>query len=222
MRGQSTFVKICGITRLTDARAAVRAGANAIGFVFARSPRRISALKASALARHVHPSVRKIGVFVDQDPEEIFRIVDAVGLDGVQLQGNETPEMIDSIKGRDPSLFIAKVLRADVKESLAAARNFAVDAIFVDTKDPSRPEVASTPAPISWLGGMDDLPVVVAGGLNPGNVGKIVRNLRPWGVDVSGGVESKPGKKDAEKMKAFVRAVRAAEEYKTTESGGEQ
>lgn len=206
-----TFVKICGITRLTDARAAVRAGANAIGFMFAKSPRRISPLKASLLARHVHPSIKKIGVFVNRSLDEIFGIVDSVGLDGIQLQGDETPEMIDSIKKRDPSLFVAKVLRADAKESLSSAGDFSADAIFFDTKDPSRPEIAAPPVPIAWMKEYQDLPLVVAGGLNPENVGKVIKKLHPWGVDVSRGVESKPGKKDPDKIRAFVRAVRAAE-----------
>lgn len=206
-----TFVKICGITRLRDARAAVRAGANAVGFVFAKSPRRISPLKASLLAGRLHPSLRKVGVFVDPDIDELFRIVEQVGLDGVQLQGTETPAFLESIRSRGSSLFLAKVVRATSRQAIESVRDFDVDAIFVDTKDPAQPEAESQRVEVSWLNGLSDVPLVVAGGLDVTNVAEVVKKVRPWGVDVSGGVETSPGRKDATKVQAFVRAVREAE-----------
>lgn len=204
-------MKICGITRLKDARAAVRAGANAVGFIFARSPRRISPLKASLLARRIHPSTRKVGVFVDPDIDELFRVVEQVGLDGVQLQGTETPDFVERVRARGSSLFLAKVIRATSRKAVESARHFDVDAVFVDTKDPARPDEDSRMVDLSWLSGLGDLPLVVAGGLDADNVSRVVQRVRPWGVDVSGGVEASVGKKDDAKVKAFVRAVREAE-----------
>lgn len=206
-----TFVKICGITRLTDARAAVRAGANALGFVFASSPRRVTPAGARRITEHVHPAVRKFGVFVDSPLGAILRIVEEAVLDGVQLQGAEPPSFLEELRRSNPLLFIAKVIRATSGAALAGARDFSADAIFLDRKDPRRPAVPSRPIPPAWLRGVGIDRVVVAGGLTPENVGPVVKALHPWGVDVSRGVEEAPGRKDPEKVRAFIRAVRSAE-----------
>lgn len=207
----ATFVKICGITLLADARTAVRAGANAIGFVFAASPRRISPLRASVIAPHVHPTVRKIGVFVDSPPDRILDIVDLVGLDGIQLHGDEPTDVVQALRRARPNLFIAKAIRAWNRNSLAAAGSFPADAILFDRKDVLDPAAPSRLIPLEWMRRADVAHLVVAGGLTPSNVARVIRGVGPWGVDVSGGVESAPGKKDPEKVKAFVRAVRRAE-----------
>ncbi|MGH2707816.1 MAG: phosphoribosylanthranilate isomerase [Actinomycetota bacterium] len=207
-------MKICGITRVCDARVAVRAGANALGFVFAPSPRRVSASVARAVARHVHPSVRKIGVFVDAPPERILDIVKEVGLDGVQLQGDEPPEVLRVLRKALPRLFLARVLRPNDPEALrmaTEAMEAAADVIVFDPKDSRAPAIPSEPIPVAWLEEACRLRVVVAGGLTPRNVGHLVRIVRPWGVDTSSGVEAEPGKKDPGKVRAFVRAVRRAE-----------
>ncbi|HEX2054541.1 MAG TPA: phosphoribosylanthranilate isomerase [Actinomycetota bacterium] len=206
-----TFIKICGITRLGDARAAVAAGANAVGFIFARSLRRVSAAEASAIAIHLHPAVNRIGVFVNTNQDRILDVVDQVGLDGVQLQGSETPEFVDRLKRTRPSLLVFKAIRPQSAEDVTGASKYAADAIFLDPRDPDNPFEAATPIPRSWLNGVSSSRFVVAGGLSPENVGGLVSNLRPWGVDVSGGVESRPGKKDGARIRAFVRAVREAE-----------
>jgi phosphoribosylanthranilate isomerase len=210
----STFIKICGITRVCDARVAVRAGVNALGFIFAPSPRRVSPSVARAVARHVHPSVRKIGVFVDAPPERILDVVEEVGLDGVQLQGAEPPEVSGMLREALPGLFIARVVRAGDPEALrmaAEGSRGAADAILFDPKDPRAPSIPSKPIPAGWLEPGSRLRVVVAGGLTPHNVGRLVRRVHPWGVDTCSGVEAEPGKKDAGKVRAYVRAVRRAE-----------
>lgn len=204
-----TFVKICGITRLSDARAAARAGANAIGFVFSPSPRRVSLARAAAISAHIHPSVMKVGVFVDAPLERVEEVVTGAGLDGVQLQGGENGEFIAEVRLRFPSLFVSKVIRVRTRTDVAQASEFSVDAILFDRKDPSRPTVRARPIPAAWLEGVQGR-FVLAGGLTPGNVGRLVRALAPWGVDVSGGVEERPGRKDPDVIRSFLRAVRRA------------
>lgn len=208
---QPTFIKICGITRLGDARVAARAGANAIGFVFAPSSRRVSVASAREIGAHIHPTLRKIGVFVDSALDKVLSIADEAGLDGVQLQGVESPTFIVELKRARPSLFVSKVLRANSRKALDGLGRSGADAILVDRKDPYDPASVSKPVPISWLKECRFEHLIVAGGLGPGNVGRLVREVRPWGVDVSSGVESAPGRKDPEKIRAFVRAVRGAE-----------
>lgn len=206
-----TFIKICGITRLTDARAAVSAGANAVGFVFARSLRRVSANEAAAITRHLHPAVNRIGVFVNASTERILEVVDRAGLDGVQLQGAEPPEFLDRLREKRPSLTLFKVIRPLSAGDVARAAAYSADAIFLDPRDPDKPFEPAPAIPLSWLSEVPAERFVVAGGLNPQNVAGLVSNLHPWGVDVSGGVESGPGKKDGGLIRAFVRAVREAE-----------
>lgn len=209
--GEHIFVKICGITRLSDARAAIRAGANALGFVFSTSPRRISPSAARRITAHVHPALRKIGVFVDSPPDRVLAVVQNSGIDGVQLQGSEPPEWIAQLKREDPALFVAKVLKVTGPETVKEAEEFSADVIFLDRKDPLRPELPSTAIPPEWIidAGLDRF--VLAGGLDPVNVGPLIREVRPWGVDVSSGVEAAPGQKDPVKIRAFVSAVREAE-----------
>jgi phosphoribosylanthranilate isomerase len=189
----------------------VRAGANGIGFVFAPSPRRIVPSKAREIARHLHPSVTSIGVFVDATVEHVLRIAGEVGLGGVQLQGAEPPEMIEALRRARPRLFISKVVRMLDAASLAHTATSPADAVMVDPKDPADPGARSRPIPVEWLTGPRHEHLIVAGGLTPSSVGSVVRTLHPWGVDVSGGVEESPGRKDAGLVRWFVAEVRAAE-----------
>ena len=206
-----TFVNICGITRLTDAQTAVRAGANAVGFVFAGGPRRVTAARARAIASRLHPAVRKIGVFVDTPPDRVRAVVEEAGLDGVQLHGSEPPEAVRQLREDLPSALLLKAIALSGTEPPAGTRDLPVDALLLDPKDPSDPLAPVDQIPASWLARMPAGRYVVAGGLTPKNVAQLVRVLRPWGVDVSRGVEMSPGKKDAWKVREFVRAVRAAE-----------
>lgn len=210
-----TFIKVCGLTRVRDVRAAVSAGVSAVGFVFARSPRRVTPARAIELRRRVHPTVGVYGVFVDMDLERVVQMVDIVGLDGVQLQGSESVEFVEALKRLRPSATVFKVIRAVSAKDLAAALDYAedypADAVFIDPKDPAHPVQSKGPIPVDWLKDLDLPRLVVAGGLHPDNVGELVRRIAPWGVDVSSGVESSPGKKDAGLMAGFVRAVREAE-----------
>ncbi|MGH2688095.1 MAG: phosphoribosylanthranilate isomerase [Actinomycetota bacterium] len=210
-------MKICGITRLADARVAIRAGANAIGFVFAPSPRRVSAARVRAFSSRLHPAIRRIGVFVDEPPDRVLAVAGEARLDGVQLQGIESVEHLRALRAAVPHLFVLKVIRTGGPQSLALGARMLVeglaDAVMVDTKDPADLTRAQETISAEDLGdgerGIDRL--VLAGGLTPANVGDLVREIRPWGVDVSAGVESAPGRKDADKVRAFVRAVREAE-----------
>jgi phosphoribosylanthranilate isomerase len=212
----TTFVKICGITRLSDARVAVRAGANAVGFVFAPSPRRVSAGRARSISSRLHPATRRIGVFVDESPERVLAVADEARLDGVQLHGNEPLEVIREIRTAAPGLFLVKAIRVGGPQPVAlGARLLAeslVDAVMLDTKDPAdlagpRLSIEQVPDVAGGTSGH----LVLAGGLTPENVAGLVRGIRPWGVDVSSGVESTPGRKDPDKVRAFLRAVREAE-----------
>jgi phosphoribosylanthranilate isomerase len=211
MAAGATFVKICGITRLGDARAAIGAGANAVGFVFAPSPRRITAPRARTIARHVHPSVASVGVFVDAPLERILAIVDEVGLSGVQLQGDEPPQLVEALRRMRPALFIIKAIRASGPAPFGPWPDGPADAVMVDAKDPARAEIRSSPVPPAWLEGRRPRHLIVAGGLTRRNVGAVVAALRPWGVDVSSGVEEVPGRKDHREVSEFVQAVRVAE-----------
>lgn len=193
---------------------AVRAGANALGFVFAPSPRRIDLAAASAIARHVHPSVATVGVFVDAGTAEVLAAVDAVCLQGVQLHGDVPAGLVGEIRAAWPHAFIVQAVRVTPgTATLGVAAG--VDAVMVDSKDPRHPAERHGTVPAGWLtawmAGARPERVVVAGGLTPATVGALVREVRPWGVDVSGGVEVSPGVKDPALVRAFIRAVRAAD-----------
>jgi phosphoribosylanthranilate isomerase len=194
-----TRVKICGITNLADAQAAVEAGADALGLVFAPSPRRIESDLARTIVAALRARIVFVGVSRDAPIEEVNRIADQVGLDGVQLHGEESPE------------YCAKVNRCAIKrfgideslrERLSSYR------VFASLLDPG----AGSGQTFSWQQAMD-LPhrIIVAGGLTPQNVAKPVRLLCPFGVDVASGVELSPGRKDHVKLRDFIRAVREAD-----------
>lgn len=167
--------------------------------------------RAKAIARHLHPSVTSIGVFVDATLDQMLRIAGEVGLGGVQLQGAEPPEMIEALRRASPGLFISKVVRVLDAGSLAATAASPADAVMVDPKDPANPGARSAPIPVEWLAGTHHEHLIVAGGLTPSSVGSVVRTLHPWGVDVSSGVEESPGRKDVALVRNFVAEVRAAE-----------
>ena len=213
----SIWIKICGNTTLEDALLAFEAGADAVGFVFARSPRQVTAAQVAAIVPHLPASVEKIGVFVDATLEEIVSTVQACGLTGVQLHFDAEPELPARLHERlGPKLRILRVMHfgAETAEDHAAqlaehARNPHVDAVLVDSRTATA--VGGTGVTFEWAEARKtiffdagELKRIAAGGLNPGNVAEAIAALRPWGVDVASGVEAAPGRKDPAKVREFV------------------
>jgi phosphoribosylanthranilate isomerase len=198
------FVKICGITRAKDADLAIGLGASALGFVFwPNSPRYVSAESAKAIAATVPANVLKVGVFVDQPVEEVARIMDEVGLDVAQLHGHESPEY-------------CRELKRTVFKSVAITDNgstkiddFDADVVLlVDAHDPAR--FGGTGKTVNWDSAREIAATrrtILAGGLNAANIKLAVRSVRPYGVDVSSGVESSPGVKDPNRLRTFFEAL---------------
>ena len=199
------FVKICGTTNEDDALLAVAMGADAVGFIFAPSPRQISPGRARDIARRLPPEVLTVGVFRDEAPERIVKIVNGAGLRAAQLHGRETPEQVAWVRERVP--MVIKAFSAG-DPAVRRAGEFGADAVLVDSATPGSGRV------FDWALASDVPPAVrliLAGGLHDGNVADAVETVRPWGVDVVTGVEAEPGHKDPRKVRAFVAAVRRAE-----------
>ena len=203
-----TRVKICGITDSADARAAVAAGADALGFVFAPSPRRITASRARRIARELPPEVWKVGVFVDAAAGEVDAVAHEVDLDAVQLHGDESPGVCAAVSR--PVWKRLAVHDDDSVESLRARLlGYAVSAILLDPGAGSgRTFPWKLAAPLHGL-------VIVAGGLTAKNVASAIRAAKPYAVDVSSGVEDAPGNKSAAMMRAFVDQVRKEDARRT-------
>lgn len=196
-------VKICGICDVDAARAAVESGADMIGFHFCPSPRRITPEEAKAIAGEliVRPTI--VGVFIDENPDEVRRIAELVGLDMIQLHGSEPP-------GYDPGLPVMKVLK--VQDDQVPDASGWPDPIMLDSWSPD--QRGGTGQTWDWDAARHIITrrkAFIAGGLEPGNVGKVVSGYKPYGVDVSSGVESAVRVKDPDKVRAFVHAVRLAE-----------
>ncbi len=214
------WIKICGTTNLEDALTAVEAGADALGFIFyEQSPRKIDPATARRIAEELPPNIERVGVFVNESVEKILNTVMQAGLTAVQLHGIDSrrPEFIRSLqKSRELRIFL--VLRADEISGFDTPGHGegSISAVFVDSGTSQLP--GGTGKTFDWRGaaaGVEGIKrnsnLVVAGGLNPGNVAEAIRILKPWGVDVASGVEAKPGKKNSEKVRAFIEAVRSAE-----------
>ena len=197
------FVKICGTTSEEDALLAVALGADALGFVFAPSPRMVSATRVSDIVKRLPREILTIGVFRNEVPERVVAVVNQAGLGGAQLHGHETPEQAEYVRKR--VRFLIKAFPAG-DPTVARAAEFAADAILVDSKSPGSGKV------FDWA--LAEVPsglrLMLAGGLDAANVGAAVAQVHPWGVDVATGVEASPGRKDPRKLRAFVLAARAA------------
>ena len=216
----SLWIKICANTSLKDTLLAVEAGADAVGFVFAKSPRRVTVTEVAAIIQHLPAKIEKIGVFVDADIEEIYTTVRACGLTGVQLHSECGPELPAKLRERlGQELRILRVLHFDDQaESKAAilSQDSNVDGLLVDSR--SATAVGGTGIAFDWeLAGKtlfkdrgEQRRCIAAGGLNVGNVAEAIATLRPWGVDVASGVEERPGIKNSVKVWAFVANARAA------------
>jgi len=196
-------VKICGICDLGGASAAMEAGADLLGFHFCSSDRRVSPEEAKAIIEGLSLRPTIVGVFIDQEPDEVRQIADFVGLDLLQLHGSEQP-------GFDAGRPLMKVLK--VKEDQVPDADAWPDPIMLDSW--SHDQRGGTGRTWDWDRARELLStrkVFIAGGLEPGNVGKVVSAFKPYGVDVSSGVEASVRVKDPDKVRAFVHAVRLAE-----------
>jgi phosphoribosylanthranilate isomerase len=200
------LIKICGTTSEDDALLAVAMGANAIGFIFAPSPRQVSPQRVADIVKRLpREDILTVGVFRDDAPRRVVEVVYAAGLQAAQLHGRESPDDVKWVRQRVP-MVIKAFPAGDIRVSRAG--DFGADVIMLDAPDPGSGQV------FDWaLAG--DLPegqrLLVAGGLDADNVASAIMRMKPWGVDVVSGVEASPGLKDPMKVKAFVEAARRAE-----------
>ncbi len=211
-----TWIKFCGTTSLEDALASVDAGADALGFIFAPSKRGITPAKAREIIRELPEHVERVGVFVNESVDRVQQIAEQAGLTGVQLHGVESPDVVrelsrSSVANRSLRVIKSVVIEGDFHLELEKFVFAATppDSIMLDSG-------AGSGRTFDWRGVRPfltgtEMRFIVAGGLSPENVSTAMRIFRPWGVDVVSGVETEPGRKDPEKLKAFVAAVRYAE-----------
>ena len=205
-----TRIKICGMTNYEDAEVAAASGADAIGFIFADSPRRVTPEVARDIMRELDPFVTGVGVFVDRPVAEVRATLEQTGCQVAQLSGKEPPSYINELG----PYHVVKVIRvAERLDETQVGRYKGVGAILLDTFVAGlaggtgkrfAPALAVPLVEAGWR-------VIIAGGLTPDNVDDLVTSVRPYGVDVSGGVESGPGRKDHSKIAEFIAAVRAAD-----------
>ena len=196
-----TLVKICGITSIDDGLMVAESGADALGFVFAESVRNISPEKARKIVKRLPPFITTVGVFMDQDINYVNKVADYTGIDVVQLHGEESPEYCKKINRR-----IIKRIKIDTHDTietlLGKMKSYSVSAFLLDPG-------AGSGRTFDWSKAFGiDLPFIIAGGLTPENVREVVHLLKPYGVDVSSGVEKSPGKKDGEKVARFIRETK--------------
>jgi len=198
------IVKICGITTEADALLAVALGADPIGFIFAPSPRQVSAQATRRIIERVPPEIVTVGVFRNEAPARVVEIVNSIGLRAAQLHGDETV---------DDTRWVAERVALTIKAfpaghpGIGRIDDYGAALVLVDAESPGSGEV------FDWRlaeGVVDPARLIVSGGLRADNVADAVAHLRPYGVDVASGVESAPGRKDPVKVRAFVAAARAA------------
>lgn len=225
------WVKICGTTTLEDARCAVDAGADALGFVLAPSPREVTPAQVAVITTRLPLQVERFGVFVHPTFEQVVAAVGTAGLSGVQIHATDDPSLaprlrahFSAIPGRR-RLGLVRVLHLPVDGAVrpseieaeleTLATDHSLDAVLLDARTATA--IGGTGLRFDWaaasgtvLRGAPHLRVIAAGGLAPDNVAEAVAMLRPWGVDVVTGVEAAPGRKDPEKVRAFVARARAA------------
>lgn len=204
----SVKVKICGITTPEDAEAAVKAGADLIGLVFApESPRCLAVEQAATIAQSIPPFIVRVGLFVNAPEELVMHAMGACGLQLLQFHGDETPDYC-----RQFGAMSMKAFRVKDAETIRTLPDYPTDAWLLDAFVPG--QRGGTGHSFSWDLALEAVklgrPVFLAGGLTPDNVAEAVRKVQPYGVDVSSGVESAPGKKDHAKVRAFIEAAKAA------------
>jgi len=195
-------IKICGITNEKDALAAARFGADALGFIFAPSPRRILPEKARQIIKALPPMVQTVGVFVDEDLGEVSLVAEMCGLDILQFHGSESAEYCDSLDRR-----VIKAVRLRNRQDLKILAKYdgVVHALLLDTYVPDK--LGGTGMSFNWQWAVEARKygrIILAGGLNPENVAAAISIAKPYGVDASSSVEHSPGVKDHEKMAQFI------------------
>jgi len=205
-----TRIKICGITNKIDALAAVELSVDSLGFVFyKKSKRYVTPAKAEDIINELPPSIGKVGVFVDEKREDVIRIAEDAGLDILQFHGSETPEYCSSFKEKYK---VIKAFRLKTKDDLKDVNSFDTDYYLFDTYENG--SAGGTGKRFDWaiLKDFEILrPMILSGGLDPENVERAIKEVAPYGLDVSSGVESAPGKKDIKLLKKFVENVRKVE-----------
>jgi phosphoribosylanthranilate isomerase len=212
------FVKICGITNEDDALLAVALGADALGFVFAHgSPRMVTPDEAEDIVKRLpHDEIVTVGVFRDERPQRVAEIVNRVGLKGAQLHGREPPAEVAYVRKR-MQFVIQGFVAGDPAITMAA--DGPADLVLIDAPNPGSGHV------FDWVqveGALDGVRFLLAGGLTPDNVADAIWRVRPWGVDVSTGVETAPGsgRKDPRKLRRFIEAARLASSVVDEGDGG--
>ncbi|WKZ46476.1 MAG: phosphoribosylanthranilate isomerase [Anaerolineales bacterium] len=205
-----TKIKICGIKTLTDALAAVEAGADYLGFNFypkgVRFIEKETCAEITSVLRREHPHIKLVGVFVNSSVDEIKDIMKTCSLDLAQLHGDETVEILNQLDGRAFKAF------RGIPERIDGFARASAPALLIDAS--VKGVYGGSGVRADWDGAAElakKYPLLLAGGLTPENVAAAVRRVKPWGVDVASGVESAPSRKDAGKMSEFVKAVRVAE-----------
>ena len=210
-----TWIKICGTTSVEDALSSIAAGADALGFIFAPSKRRVTPEQAQEIISKLPGEIEKIGVFMGSMPQEIAEIASRVALTGIQLHGEESVADVERHLAQDQRNKLRKIKTILVKDGFESKFDTVtapgvVDAWLLDSGAGSGKTFDWPSAKAKLVGRRERL--IIAGGLTPENVSEAVHAFSPWGVDVVSGVENAPGKKDPEKLKAFVAAVRKAEQ----------
>jgi phosphoribosylanthranilate isomerase len=202
------FVKVCGITSPGDALVAADSGADAIGLLFAESPRRLSRERARGISAVLPSRVARFGVFVDATANDVLSTVREVGLDYAQLHGDETPETVAEI--RAGGVRVVKALRVRDEGSLSSLEDYAADMYLLDSWSGSAR--GGTGERFNWelagnIKGYDN--ILVSGGITPENVGEALNFFEPYGVDASSSLERAPGEKDEERVRRFVSAAKS-------------
>jgi phosphoribosylanthranilate isomerase len=218
-----TLIKICGITNRADALCAAAAGAEAIGFVFAASPRRVTPEEVGKIVPHLPSHITTVGLFVNAGREEILEAVARSGVKSVQLHGEEAPELLEQLAEELPQAAEAafcwprliRAFRLRDTGDLAQLRDYSrANAFLIDAWVEGKAGGTGKSADWNLARAAKNYghPVILAGGLGPENVAAALASVRPYGVDVSSGVEISPGKKDPEKIKTFVQKVKNYEQ----------
>lgn len=203
------FVKVCGVTSPEDARAVAESGADAVGLLFAESPRRVSVERARGISEALPPWVAKVGVFVDATAGEVIEAAREAGLDYAQLHGDERPETVAEI--RKGGVKVVKALRVRNESSLARLEEYRADLYLLDSW--SERARGGTGERFNWelaekVKSYDN--ILISGGITPDNVGEALEFFEPYGVDASSSLERAPGEKDGERVRRFVSAARDA------------